>query len=63
MILPTIFIYLSLCMKDLSYSYVFCCILMHDLVNVVIDVCIEAEYRWCARHIFEIGLRDIGKER
>ena len=27
MILPTIFIYLSLCMKDLSYLYVFCFLL------------------------------------
>ena len=52
MTLPTIFIYLSLCMKDLSYLYVFCCILMQGLVNVIIDVCPKAEHRWCACHIF-----------
>ena len=30
----------------------FCCILMHGLVNVVIDVCPEVEHRWRACHIF-----------
>ena len=30
--------------------FVFCCILMQGLVNVVIDVFPEAEHRWCARH-------------
>ena len=28
MILPTIFIYVSLCMKDISCLYAFCCIYM-----------------------------------
>ena len=52
MILPTIFIYLSLCMKDLSYLYVFrciymffCCILIQGLVNDVTYVSPKAEHK------------------
>ena len=36
----------------LLYLYIFCCILMQGLVNAIIDVCSEAEHRWCACHIF-----------
>ena len=50
---------LSICMKDLSYLnvfllylYVFCCLLMQGLVNDVIDICLQAEHKWCAHHTF-----------
>ena len=56
------FFYLSLCMNNMSYLYVFCCILIQGLVNVVIDVCPKAGHRWCACHIFA-NLRDIREER